>query len=71
MTTHTHDGPYWQCRQRPVPDCPRCAELAQGAVARAGWSDRQRASYAAWLAALAAHDCRRAGCGPVCTFGDW
>lgn len=57
------------------PFCPRCKELAAGSPARKGW----QASYFARKAAddeqfrheLKAHDCKRSGCMPICTFGDW
>lgn len=51
--------------------CPRCQELAAGLNPRAGWSDHKRAFKAASIAAIRAHDCKKRGCGPVCTFGDW
>lgn len=39
-TRHNHPGPYWQCRERPVPGCPRCRELVTGASPReGGWKD--------------------------------
>jgi hypothetical protein len=50
--------------------CPRCDELRAGAAPRAGWGDRRRRFEAARSAAIYAHDCKRSGCGPVCTFGD-
>lgn len=55
------------------PVCARCRELAAGAPPRAGWTDRAatRRQDADRLAAIRAHDCRKAGCGPICTFGDW
>lgn len=71
ITRHTHPGPYWQCRERPVPGCRRCTELSTGAPARQGWRQQQQARDQAFTRALAAHDCARAGCLPVCTFGDW
>ena len=51
--------------------CPRCLELAAGAVPRCGWGDRARADERRQIAEIRAHDCRASGCGPVCTFGDW
>jgi hypothetical protein len=51
--------------------CPRCRELADGAQPREGWGDRQRKHEAARVRAIRAHDCKRSGCGPICTFGDW
>jgi hypothetical protein len=50
--------------------CPRCGELSSGAPARRGWGHQKRQFEAAAVAAIRAHNCRAAGCGPVCTFGD-
>ncbi len=54
--------------------CPRCAELAAGA-APVRWAPGRRARTAVDITRRAeeirAHDCTAAGCGPVCTFGDW
>lgn len=52
-------------------DCPRCEELKAGAEPRSGWSDAKREFERRSIEAIRAHDCKRAGCGPVCTFGDW
>jgi hypothetical protein len=50
--------------------CPRCAELAAGApVVR--WARSRREFDRRAAVANARHDCRSAGCGPVCTFGEW
>lgn len=51
--------------------CPRCQELACGKPARAGWSDLRRRNEANRVRWIREHDCRQAGCGPICTFGDW
>ena len=51
--------------------CPRCRELSVGAPARKGWGFRRQENERRFLADLKAHDCVKAGCGPVCTFGDW
>ncbi|MFD8964401.1 hypothetical protein ACFV0C_05240 [Streptomyces sp. NPDC059568] len=69
-TSHSH-GPNFG---RHVDGCPRCAELASGAEP-VRWSssraqrdrddDQQRARE------IREHDCTRAGCSVVCTFGDW
>lgn len=52
------------------PKCPRCRELAQGAKPRKGWTS-WRENDARHASDIANHDCKAAGCGPVCTFGDW
>ena len=64
-----HDHPVVFGRREP--GCPRCAELAAGAPARKGWGSQRRTYEAASIAAIRAHNCKTAGCGPVCTFGDW
>lgn len=55
--------------------CPRCQELAAGAPARDGWQksyySRKEANEQIRRDALRTHNCQTAGCGPVCTFGDW
>ena len=52
--------------------CPRCAELNAGApVIRWAGMDSKRRFEAQSIAAIHAHNCAAAGCGPVCTFGDW
>ena len=51
-------------------NCPRCLELANGASPRRGWSTSKDRD-ARFIAELRAHNCQKAGCGPVCTFGDW
>lgn len=51
--------------------CPRCQELAIGAAPRAGWTDRRRQLDAQHREDIRRHDCRKAGCGTICTFGDW
>ena len=69
MTTHKAD-----CKMsfgRKDPTCPRCQELLRGAAPRKGWGAGRRERDAAFLRALKAHDCKMAGCGPICTFGDW
>lgn len=65
MTTkHTHAPSFG----RRFAGCPRCAELAQGALAVAWSGTRKR--EAASTHVLRAHDCYASRCGPVCTFGD-
>ena len=51
--------------------CPRCQELAAGMAPREGWGDRKRQDYERFLRDLKAHDCKKSGCGPVCTAFDW
>lgn len=51
--------------------CPRCDELKAGAPAIKGWGAMKRAQERQQLEDIRHHNCRTAGCGPVCTFGDW
>lgn len=60
---------------RKDPSCPRCVELINGATARKGWQadyygnkkleDERRSKE------IKEHDCTKAGCVSICTFGDW
>ena len=52
------------------PTCARCRELAAGAAPRQGWRTT-RQTDANRRAEIAAHDCAKSGCGPVCTAFDW
>lgn len=68
MTTkHTHPVIFG----RREPGCPRCAELDAGAPAIAWRGSRAAQADRARIDAIRAHDCRRAGCGPVCVAFDW
>ena len=63
-TKHTCGGPAFG---RKTPGCPRCDELLAGA-APVVWNItlQPQAPYRP-----VQHDCRTAGCGVVCTHGDW
>lgn len=67
-TKHNHQMAFG----RLVTGCARCTELKIGMPARkwAGVGLRQAAERQQ-IAEIRAHNCRTAGCGPVCTFGDW
>lgn len=66
MTTqHTHTVVFG----RKVDGCPRCLELLNGA-APVQWRTR-KAEGAQRVRWIREHNCKQAGCGPVCTFGDW
>jgi len=54
-----------------VDDCPRCDELRDGASVRKGWGHRKQEAERLQLQAIRNHDCKKAGCLPICTFGDW
>lgn len=61
---------------RRTPGCPRCDELSAGAAPREahGGIDairRNAANERQTLESIRTHDCRTAGCGPVCTAHDW
>ena len=68
MTKHSTHCRMTFGRPQPATGCARCIELAAGAAPRT-WI-RRRPGYPS-AAELAAHDCARAGCAVVCTFGDW
>jgi hypothetical protein len=64
---HTHDVVFG----RKVAGCPRCQQLASGA-APIVWGFKRRAEMEAeQIRAIRTHNCKAAGCGPVCTFGEW
>lgn len=66
-TKHTHPVVFG----RKVDGCPRCAELANGAEP-VKWNITRRLEIEAeQLRAIRNHDCKKSGCGPVCTFGEW
>ena len=66
-TRHTHAVVFGRREE----GCPRCAELEAGAAPRAGWGRSRRDHDARMCLEIRQHDCHAAGCGPVCTFGDW
>ncbi len=68
ITRHTCGGPQFG---RLSPDCARCRELSTGAPRRQWSSTKRTIENARFLAALKAHDCKKSGCLPICTFGDW
>lgn len=51
--------------------CPRCMELINGAKPRESWNADKIRREQQFSRELAAHDCKRANCSIVCTFGDW
>jgi hypothetical protein len=65
-TKHNHQVVFG----RKVDGCQRCTELRLGMPARA-WRNQRTLSEAKRLADIRSHRCAIAGCGPVCTFGDW
>ena len=69
MTRHATD-----CRRafrNYDPTCPRCDELRNGAAPRKGWGRNRLQDEAATSRAIREHDCRRSGCGVVCTAFQW
>jgi len=56
---------------RKLEGCPRCDELKAGAAPVKGWGAAAREREAQFIKDLKAHDCKKSGCGPVCTFGEW
>ena len=68
MTTkHTHQIVFG----KKVDGCPRCEELKAGAAPVQGWGARAKAMEARRIIDIRNHDCRKSGCGPVCTAFDW
>ena len=56
---------------RRLTTCPRCVALEAGtAQPRPGWKSRRLADERL-AAEIRTHSCATAGCGPVCTHGDW
>lgn len=51
--------------------CPRCNELSAGFGARKGWGYQKKQTELSRIREIHNHDCKKSGCGPVCTFGDW
>jgi len=73
MTKHKPD-----CKMtfgRKDPSCPRCQELLNGAPPRDGWQKayfhKKQTDYEQFRRALAAHNCQKSKCGPICTAFDW
>jgi hypothetical protein len=72
MTTTTTKHTHRLVFGRRVAGCPRCAELDAGAPAvRQPWRQRGALRQQQLRDAIRSHDCRVAGCGPVCTAFDW
>jgi hypothetical protein len=73
METKTQHKPDCQMAfGRKDPSCPRCQELLAGSPPRqAPWFKRAAQQRETTLRSIRMHNCRLAGCGPVCTFGDW
>ena len=67
MTTHNHKLVFG----RNEAGCPRCEELKNGAEPVKGWGWRKRESDARRTLEIRNHDCKKSGCGPVCTAFDW
>lgn len=63
---HTHKPNFGKT----VDGCPRCEELKAGAEP-VRWSSSRREDDERRAREIREHNCRTAGCGPVCTFGDW
>ena len=69
-TSHDCGGPAFG-RLALEGECKRCDELRGGAAPRQGWGHQAKALEESRIRAIWAHDCRKAGCGPVCTAFDW
>jgi hypothetical protein len=66
-TKHTHPVVFG----RKQVGCPRCQELSAGAPLVRWSSFRTAEAEAEHIRDIRAHNCKAAGCGPVCTFGEW
>jgi len=72
MTTrHTCNAGHGPVFGRRTVGCARCDELAKGAAPVRWASARKADELRKRLAEIRAHDCKRCGCGPVCTAFDW
>lgn len=72
MTTkHTCNSARGPVFGRKTTGCPRCDELIAGAAPIVWAAQRRKVAEAAELRAIRAHDCKKAGCGPVCTAFEW
>jgi hypothetical protein len=67
-TQHTCGGPIFG---RLTDGCPRCTELSNGADPIRWHIRNTRKEKEAFRHALRMHDCKKSGCGPVCTAFDW
>lgn len=68
MSGHNHElNPFG----RREPGCPRCDDLASGEAQPKKWGPSRKQQDAERAAEIRDHDCRKANCGLVCTFGDW
>lgn len=66
-TKHTHPVIFG----RRVAGCPRCAELDAGAPPIEWSSTIRKREELRRIREIREHDCKRSGCMPICTFGDW
>ena len=69
MSKHTCGGPVFG-KLAQVGQCARCDELRAGAPAVQWRGNRNAQIEAQRVRAIRAHDCKRSGCLPICTFGD-
>ena len=56
---------------RKVEGCPRCEELKKGAAPIKGWGCQKKEQEARRIKEIREHDCKKSGCGPICTAFDW
>lgn len=69
-TKHTCGGPVFG-RLAPAGQCERCDELRASAKPVVWQGTQRRKDEERRVREIRAHDCKKSGCGPVCTFGDW
>lgn len=72
-TAHSHE-----CKMafgRKDKKCHRCVELLNGDASREGWQksffQKKKEEESKHLTEIREHNCKKSGCGTVCTFGDW
>lgn len=66
-TKHNCGGPVFGKR---TAGCPRCDELSAGAEP-VRWANSTKADDEQRAREIRSHNCARAGCVSVCTFGQW
>lgn len=60
---------------RKDPECARCAEMIAGAPSRSGWQKsyftKKQQEENLVRTQVREHDCKKSGCGYVCTAFEW
>ena len=70
-TKHTCGGPHFG-KRAPQGECPRCDELHAGKPPIVqNWRGSKARNDKMRSDDIKNHNCKKSGCGPVCTHGDW